>query len=236
MLARHECKHTCLQDVLQALEGSAPSRRNPSPHDWLAERKFALDEGLHRVATCRPTFNVKTLTVGFRLLPQTTRLRSPWVDITADVATTEEREQTEAACSARGGKPPPTPRRAQPSQPPDRAAEAARDATARPGLPAAAAEGAASCSRCRGPWAGFPVLFLAGEHDRRAGTQPNRGPAATWKGGIPRSIPRLAAVTGTGARLSVQKPGRPSLRFGGWFTLDGFSGRFQACGAGRRRR
>ncbi len=33
----------------------------------------ALDEGLHRVATCRPTFNVKTLTVGFRPLPQTTR-------------------------------------------------------------------------------------------------------------------------------------------------------------------
>ena len=44
-----------------------------SPHDWLAERKFALDEGLHRVATCRPTFNVKTLSVGFRPLPQTTR-------------------------------------------------------------------------------------------------------------------------------------------------------------------
>ena len=37
--------------------------------------------------------------------------------------------------------------------------------------------------------------------------QPNRGPAATWKGGIPRSIPRLAAVTGTGARLSVQSRG-----------------------------
>ena len=48
-----------------------------SPHDWLAERKFALDEGLHRVATCRPTFNVKTLTVGFRPLPQTTRTMDP---------------------------------------------------------------------------------------------------------------------------------------------------------------
>ena len=41
----------------------------------------------------------------------------------------------------------------------------------------------------------------------RAGTQRNRGPAATWKDGIPRSIPRLAAVTGTGARLSVQSRG-----------------------------
>ena len=120
------------------------------------------------------------------------------VDITADVATTEEREQTEAACSARGGKPPPTPRRAQPSQPPDRAAEAARDATARPGLPAAAAEGAASCSRCRGPWAGFPVLFLAGEHDRRSETQRNRGPAATWKGGVPRPIPQRMASSPAG--------------------------------------
>ena len=26
------------------------------------------------MATCRPTFNVKTLTVGFRPLPQTTRI------------------------------------------------------------------------------------------------------------------------------------------------------------------
>ena len=51
------------------------------------------------------------------------------------------------------------------------------------------------------------MLFLAGEHDRRSGTQRNRGPAATWKGGIPRSIPRLAAVDGTGARLSVQSRG-----------------------------
>ena len=38
-----------------------------SPHDWLAERKFALDEGLHRVATCRPTFNVKTLRAGAKI-------------------------------------------------------------------------------------------------------------------------------------------------------------------------
>ena len=52
-----------------------------------------------------------------------------------------------------------------------------------------------------------PVLFLAGEHDRRYVTQRNLGPAATWKGGIPRSIPRLAAVDGTGARLSVQSRG-----------------------------
>ena len=51
------------------------------------------------------------------------------------------------------------------------------------------------------------AALLAGEHDRRAGTQPNRGPAATWKGSIPRSIPRLAAVTERGARLSVQSRG-----------------------------
>ena len=29
---------------------------------------------------------------------------------------------------------------------------------------------------------------LAGEHDRRSETQRNRGPAATWKGGVPRPI------------------------------------------------
>ena len=75
-LARSRCYGDIRKTLLSAPAVVDADRSLPvpaSPHDWLAERKFALDEGLHRVATCRPTFNVKTLTVGFRPLPQTTR-------------------------------------------------------------------------------------------------------------------------------------------------------------------
>ena len=64
----------------------------------------------------------------------------------------------------------------------------------RSGLPAAAAEGAASCSRCRGPWAGFPVLFLAGEHDRHRRPQRNLGFGRAWKCGYPTLDPTVDVI------------------------------------------
>ena len=47
------------------------------PNSWPTSRRFGWEHinltGEYPVARCPPTFNVKTLTVGFRPLPQTTR-------------------------------------------------------------------------------------------------------------------------------------------------------------------
>ena len=108
----------------------------------------------------------------------------------------------------------------------------------RSGLPAAAAEGAASCSRCRGPWAGFPVLFPPGSmtgapKPNQTGVLPPRGRAvshARSHSGWRRHRPRC----GRGVRSWRPRPpptGAPAPRSGAVVAAGG-----GAVGVAARRR